>query len=273
MARNVVSAKLDIIFKKIFTENKDLLTDFTAHMLDIPIESIKKIQVVNTELIPESADSKFSRLDLNMNVDDKLVNVEIQIYNDPDYRDRALFYWAKLYTSELKKGEDYKKLRQTITINIVDFNLFKGSDYHTEIAAVIKGTDEIFSDKFKIHFFELKKVGKVLDKNNRMELWLQFINAESEEDFTMIENTNVPIMQKAVQVIYDMSEDTKVRESARIRDKALHDEASLLAGARKEGREEGIAEGRKEGRAEIIASLKAYGMSDEQIKAALSSKN
>ncbi len=259
MARDVISAKLDIVFKKIFSENEDMLTDFVAHALDIPIESIKKIQIVNTELMPESASSKFSRLDLNMNVDDKLVNVEIQIRKYNDYCDRALFYWAKLYTSELKKGEDYEQLKQAITINIVDFNLFKGDDYHTEIAAVIKGTDKIFSDKFKIHFFELRKVSKELDINNRMELWLQFINAESEEDFTMLENTNVPIMRKAVQVIYDMSEDTKFKESARIREKALHDEAALLAGARKEGRNE------------IIGKMRSAGLSETEIERILNS--
>lgn len=33
MSRNVVSAKLDIIFKKIFTENEDMLHSFVASML------------------------------------------------------------------------------------------------------------------------------------------------------------------------------------------------------------------------------------------------
>ena len=40
MARDVVSAKLDIIFKKNFTDNKDMLHSFVADMLDVPQESI-----------------------------------------------------------------------------------------------------------------------------------------------------------------------------------------------------------------------------------------
>ena len=147
MARDVISAKLDIIFKKIFTENEDMLHSFVASMLDIPQESISEIKITNPELPPESLSGKFSRLDLNMRVDNKLVNVEIQVKNDNDYRDRTLFYWAKLYTSELKSGEDYGELKQTITINIINFNMFDGTDYHTEIAAMIKGTNEVFSDK------------------------------------------------------------------------------------------------------------------------------
>ncbi|MBP0958289.1 MAG: Rpn family recombination-promoting nuclease/putative transposase [Oscillospiraceae bacterium] len=274
MARNVISAKLDIIFKKIFTENEDMLHSFVASMLGISPESISEIKITNPELPPETLAGKFSRLDLNLKVDNRLVNVEIQVKNDVDYRDRTLFYWAKLYSSELKSGEEYSELKQTITINIINFNMFGGDDYHTEVAAMIKGTDEVFSDKFGIHFFELKKVGKKPDPNNSRELWLQFINADSEEEFEMIEATNVPIMQKAVRIIYDISEDTKIREIARLREKALHDEASALKNAkaegRAEGREEGRAEGREEGRAEeraeAVRKMKALGFTDDQIK-------
>lgn len=80
---------------------------------------------------------------LNMKVDNRLVNVEIHLKNDTDYRDRTLFYWAKLYSSELKSGEDYSELKQTITINIINFNMFGGDDYHTEVAAMIKGNQEL----------------------------------------------------------------------------------------------------------------------------------
>ena len=273
MARNVISAKLDIIFKKLFTENEDMLHSFVASMLELPPESIKEIKITNTELPPETFSGKFSRLDLSLKVDNRLVNVEIQVKNEPDYRDRTLFYWAKLYSSELKSGEDYGELKQTITINIINFNMFNGDDYHNEVAAMIKGTDEVFSDKFSIHFFELKKVGKMPNPDNSRELWLQFINADSEEEFEMISQTNVPIMQKAVKVIYDISEDTKIREIARLREKALHDEASALKNAKAEGEaiglEKGEAIGLEKGKADIISKMKAFGMSDEQINAIL----
>lgn len=82
----------------------------------------------------------------------------------------------------------------------------------------------------------------------------------------MIENTNVPIMQKAVRVIYDMSEDTRMREMARMREKALHDEATYLKEAREEGRAEGRAEGIASAMESIAAKLRARGMSEEEIR-------
>ena len=78
----------------------------------------------------------------------------------------------------------------------------------------------------------------------------------------MVEATSMPIIQKAVKVIYDMSEDTRIRELARMREKALHDEASALRQAKDEGREEGKAELRNE----MIEKMRAMGMTEEQIK-------
>lgn len=72
----------------------------------------------------------------------------------------------------------------------------------------------------------------------------------------------MPIIQKAVKVIYDMSEDTKTRELARLREKALHDEASALKQAKDEGKSEGVAM--------VIEKMKANGMTEAQTNAILS---
>jgi len=91
--------------------------------------------------------------------------------------------------------------------------------------------------------------------------------------------------------IYDTSEETRIKEIARLREKALHDEASALKKAteegiakgrvegeakglikgRAEGKAEGLIKGKAEGaakkQAELIANMKAFGMTDEQINA------
>ena len=66
-----------------------------------------------------------------------------------------------------------------------------------------------------------------------------------------------------------MSEDEKIQELARLREKALHDEASALGHARREGEQIGIEKGKEEERANIAARLKELGLSDDMIKAAL----
>jgi len=80
--------------------------------------------------------------------------------------------------------------------------------------------------------------------------------------YIMSEHTNLPIMKKAVRVVRDMSDDTRIREAARIREKALHDEASALKNARMEGMEEGANS--------VIKKMCLAGLSDEQINRILS---
>ncbi len=268
MGKDIVSAKLDIIFKRIFSveENEDLLHDFLSSLLEIPYNRIQKIYVQNPEILPEKADGKFGSMDLRLLVDDRLINVEMQINPQTDFSDRTLYYWAKMYS-----GERYNQLKQSIVINILNFNMFDCTEYHSHFKILETSRHEVLSDKCSIHFFELKKINRKINKNNRMELWLQLINAESEEELAMLQNTNVEPIKKAVMVIHKMSADEKLREIARLREKALHDEASALGGARDEGIAEGMAKGMEKGKAEIIKKMRAAGLSDAEINRILNS--
>ncbi len=104
---DVISAKLDIIFKKLFLSDLDVLTDFIGALLDIPKGGIQNLEVLNPELLPAYYEGKQGQLDIKMMVDEKIVNVELQMQNKGDYKDRTLFYWSKLYSDELKKGDPY----------------------------------------------------------------------------------------------------------------------------------------------------------------------
>ena len=117
MARDVVSAKLDIIFKKIFTDNKDMLHSFVADMLDVPQESISDIILTNPEIPPESPEGKFSRLDLSLEVNKNPLNVEIRFDSETDYRHISSLEWAKQCFSETERDNSAQCI---IVVNIVE---------------------------------------------------------------------------------------------------------------------------------------------------------
>ena len=273
----IVKLKLDVIFKRVFGEakNKAVIAALISDLLDIPRASIKEILIDNVELTPETIRQKFSRLDLRLNVDGRIINIEMQVNHEPAFKERTLFYWSKLYAGELGAGDEYGVLKQTICINIINFNLFDCEDYHSHFRIKEDSRGEMLTDKFSIHFFELKKLGKV-KRNQRMEDWLRLINAETEGDLMAIQQTTeVPEIQDVIVMLRDLSADEQVRREAEIREKALRDEASAMSGARQEGREEGRAEGREEGRAEernkIAETMRKNGFTEEQIALALGS--
>ncbi len=248
MERKIVSAKIDVVFKELFIRERSLLKYFISDVLDIPFENILDITLTNPEMPSDYSDGKLVRLDLSVRLrkydnTETLINVELQVNSQSYLKKRTLFYWSKLYTSELQSGESYSNLKRTICVNILDFNITKKQNYHTEIITTDKETGEQFTDLMSIHFFELRKVTNSLDVNDRKAMWMQLIRADTEEELNMIKDTNIPAMKQAVQVIFDMSDDTALRERARLREKALHDEASALQGAKEEGLKEGIEKG------------------------------
>ncbi len=74
----------------------------------------------------------------------------------------------------------------------------------------------------------------------------------------MIQQTEVQPIQKTVMIIHQMSDDEKIQELAHLREKALHDEASALSTARKEGRDE-----RED---ELVKRMRENGIPEDQIQ-------
>lgn len=260
--QTIVKLKLDVIFKRVFgnENNKDILAAFLSAMLEIPRDSIETIYINNVELAPEFLGRKFSRLDLRLEVDGRTVNVEMQVNSEDDFRERTLYYWSKIFSEDLKAGQEYGDLKRTVCMNIVNFNLFDCIDYHSHFQIMEKNRGEVLSDKFAIHFFELKKIDNV-QKNRAMEDWLHLINAETEDELMAIQQTTtIPEVKNTIVILRQLSADEKIRQEAYYREKALHDEASARGYERRQGRAEGRAEGIVEGRAEGIVEGRAEGI-------------
>ena len=110
--KHFVKLKLDIIFKKVFgdKDNKEALASLLSALLEIPMEEIGEITLDNVEMPPEMYETKFSRLDLKLTLDGRVIDIEIQITNQEDFKERSLFYWAKMFSKNLKAGDEYKTI-------------------------------------------------------------------------------------------------------------------------------------------------------------------
>ncbi len=261
----LLSPKIDVVFKTLFSDydNRDILKDFLASVLDIDTDDINEVHVVNTEILPETLEQKYSRLDIAMIIDEKTINIEMQVKKLNDFRERVLFYWSKLYTNDLREGQSYKNLRQTISINILDYKMFDCEEYHSVFMLKELNRNELLTDKCRFDFLELPKVSQDSKQVKRLERWMRFFNLKNEEDVKMIAKTDDKIMNKAIFVLEKMSADDKMREVARVRERALHDEASYIEDAINQGRKEGINQGRKEGIADILQQMLEAGAIDK----------
>lgn len=238
--KSKVTPKLDLVFKKIFgnAKNTDILADFLATVLGIGVDEITSIEILDNEMIPETLASKFSRLDLKLTLNGKTsVNIEIQVLNYSNYKERTLFYWAKVYTEELQKSEDYVNLKNVIAINIIDFNLFDCKEYHSTFKIFEEHRQELLTDKLRIDFLELKKAKKERGiMTDKKQMWMDFLNSNAEDDETLDSlATKSTVMKKAVAVLRQMSADEKELYEIEQREKAVRDEISARSYERQQG--------------------------------------
>jgi len=265
--RAIIPVTNDVMFKALFVRNPDLLKSFLIAALKLDSDSVTNITIRNPELTPTYYAGKLTRLDILLETDGKVINIEMQVAKKTDYRERALFYWARMYNDELKEGEKYDETGRCICINILNFTMFECSEYHSSFSVREDNRGELLTDRMQIHFLELTKVNKISSKNesyksDALRLWMQLFKAKSEEELDMLKDTQIEAIQNGVKVIYDLSEDAKIREYVRQREKAEQDYYSDMAHAEEKGaaRE----------RAKLIAKWKAKGMTEEEIAELLS---
>ena len=113
--------------------NKDLLISFiNAVNEDYELPTISSVEIKNPYNLKNLALAKESIIDIKA-TDDKghIYNIEIQTSGSNTYYNRSLYYWSKLYSSQLDEGEHYSRLKPSISINLLTFELFAIDDIDT----------------------------------------------------------------------------------------------------------------------------------------------
>jgi predicted transposase/invertase (TIGR01784 family) len=225
----------DALFKILFVKNPHLLKRLVAQLMGIQAESIGVFRITNPEIPAEVVAGKFCRLDINMEVDGQRVDLELQVSDEVNFPERALYYWSREFSSSLEEGMNYDALPRTIIISILAFNLFCCPDFHSEYRILENTRHTPLTDKFSLDFFELPKLPAGVSAQDELKLWLALFNAKTEEDLQEIERLEVSVMQETINEFRRVTGTDEFKEIERIRSRARHDEANALGHARSEG--------------------------------------
>ncbi|WP_041488966.1 Rpn family recombination-promoting nuclease/putative transposase, partial [Bacillus pseudomycoides] len=226
MSTKLVNLRIAFAFKQLFGTkgNEEILTGFLNAILEESLDApIAYLQLEDPHLHKAYEDDKLSILDLLATLDNGTqVNIEIQLRNTHDMVKRSLYYWSKLYTSQMQEGMPYRSLRKTITINLLDFILFSQDDsFHTIGQLWNPKKQQILSDDMEIHFVEIPKLvkqwreEKVNPWENAFVRWMLLLPAHEDEHLTQtleeIAMNQDPILQKAMNKWENMSHDSPFR--------------------------------------------------------------
>ncbi|MGF9912509.1 Rpn family recombination-promoting nuclease/putative transposase [Paenibacillus ehimensis] len=253
--------KVDFVFKRIFgvEENKDVLLDFlNVTLRESEPSPITDIQILNPYIDKNALHDKQSILDLHARTaDGKQVNIEIQLFNRYDIEKRTLYYWSKMYSSQLEEGQKYKDLKKTITINILNFNFIPNDRYYNLFHLREHHTGLRLTDDIEIHFMELPKLQtQRASLSDKLVKWLLFLKGVEKQELWEVIAMNEPTLQKAMDTLEFLSQNEEARRLYEMRQKALHDEASMIDGAKEEGKRQG----KREKEIEVAKNLLEMGM-------------
>ncbi|WP_425362530.1 Rpn family recombination-promoting nuclease/putative transposase [Candidatus Tisiphia endosymbiont of Hybos culiciformis] len=277
-----ISPRVDIAFKKIFgvEENKDLLISLINSIVSKE-DQITEVKLLNPYNPKNFKSDKLSILDIKAQGEDgKRFNIEIQITDEADYDKRALYYWAKLYTEQLKTAEDYATLSKAIGIHILNFTSILHEDkYHNVFHIVEKDSGLLYFKDLELHTIELNKftnnpkeqLADIVKKvKNSLDMWSTFLTRNDllNKDALPAELNDVSL-KKALTVLDVMNFTEEERAAYEDHLKWLRIEANTLKKfgdkAREEGREEGIQIGEARGEAKLIKMMIENGSSIEEV--------
>ncbi|MDR0805014.1 MAG: Rpn family recombination-promoting nuclease/putative transposase, partial [Oscillospiraceae bacterium] len=215
MLKSLLPPKSDFVFKRIFGDvrNTDILTDFLQSVLELPAEDYEEVSVVDPHLNKDSGEDKYGILDVKVRTKTgKIIDVEIQRRDFPNIEERILFYTSKMLLGQIGSGDDYRKIKQVISILITNYELYKDERYHHRFKLRDDETGILFTRLLEVNTLELPKLPALPSDDDRTKLyeWLRFIKVENREELEMIATAN-PKIKKAKGVLLKMSADEQAR--------------------------------------------------------------
>ena len=256
----MLDPRVDFVFKRIFGSegNKDVLLAFLNRLFtEAGQPPLQEIILMNPYTDKDDPQDKQSVFDVYARTDSgSLIDIEMQLFNKYDIEKRTLFYWSKRYAGQLQEGERYRSLKKCVTINILNYVLLPGGQYHNVFHLAEDRSRMPLVDDLEVHVLELPKLGSEIPEHGGLVNWLLFLKG-IDTTYWEVLKMNEPQLDKAMDTLQFLSQDSEARRLYEARQKVLHDEASMLDGARREGMKEGIQEGIQEGVREVAKKMLA----------------
>lgn len=246
-SRPLISPTADTFIHYLFASpgNEHILLSFVNAVRDsVRLPPVKVVQVLSPFNPQTFAMEKLSIIDIKAVVDNHhLVVIEFQMAKQSAFARRALYYWAKTFSTQLSYGENYKKLSPVTMIILTRFLLFGELDnLHNLFWITAQDNPEIlFTDCLQIHTLELEdtKLGQLPAIKKPLRGWLEFFyyaDKKSEEEMKgLLETSGAPALGEAYDIYIRFNQNPELRHLNDMREMYLHDITTETDFAREEG--------------------------------------
>ena len=269
MTKNTEIIHFDWAAKNVLRDKANfvILEGLVSTILDEPIHIVELLESESNQANPSD---KFNRVDVKAKDSrDDIILVEIQLTKELYFLQRILFGVAKTITDHISLGTRYENVKKVYSINIIYFDLGKGSDYlyhgRNQLVGMntgdtlqvntkeMDGIRTVGSDKVFPEYYIIRVNQFDSDGDSPLEQWVRYL-----KDGTVKEGTTVPGLAEAgerLRILMLSDKERKVYEEYLYN---MNYQNDVLNTAKLDGKLEGLAEGKKEG----IAQGKKEGLEE-----------
>jgi len=247
---------LDVVFKMFFTRpgSEELLHSLLTAVLHPP-SPIDSVVILNPELDKDSVGDRGIILDLRLKLaDGTLMNVEMQARRGTGaMRERELYHWARMYGSQLVRGDKFHALAACISVFLLGYDELPSGPFHSTFEVLERHTHERLTDHLQLHLVQLRHLpqpGSVeRDEELPLVTWARFFASRDDTERRELAMSD-PIFDQANAVLDELSADPVAQRFARDREEGQIWYQMDLEAARRSGIEQGIEQGLEKGREE-----------------------
>lgn len=226
----LLNPKTDIVFQWLFS-NPNITKGLISSLID---EKITDIEIdLNKQILGESITDKTGILDLRAKINNTIeCEIEMQMLYSKNFISRILYYWSRLYSKQIKKGNNYNELHKTICIAIINQNIPYLEDLKAHTKWQIreeKDKTKILTDNLEIHIIEIQKAIKEYDndRKNKVLQWMMFLNEPGSMEVDRIMEKNEEIKEAKV-TLRELSEEESKQQIAELREKYILDTKDIF---------------------------------------------
>ena len=189
-----INRLFDSVFKFIFCKERSmaLFIDMAnAFVFPNHERAFRSARLIDREQSPLRIKGKGSRLDVVAIMDDfDQINLEVQVGYESDFLKRVLVYWSLVHGGQLNRGDQYRKIARTISVNILGYEQFPNkpeADFRSSFSIRDDATGEQLSDDLQMIFMELGKYERInQEPRNKMDGWMAYFAGKGGREMVQI---------------------------------------------------------------------------------------
>ena len=215
----------DYMFRAVLQSNNKVLRGLICALLHLSLQEVASVEIANPVLLGETVTDKEFRLDIHVVLNNHtLINLEMQIANRLNWRERSVMYLCRSY-DRLNRGQDYLEAKPAVHIGFLDYTLFlEQPEFYASYKLINVKNHQKYSDSLTLYVVDLSRTDLATEEDRRYHIheWAMLFKAKTWEEMKMLASRDEHL-QEACETIFRMSADELVRKRCRDREEYYQD--------------------------------------------------